>query len=106
MRQPDNVPGTPAVVAAVHTAPARIERPRAGIEVLGVAPVHNDVGNHIVLTSADAAKQLPVPTFVTGSENMPVRRAQKELADIVWIGCERDARPSWGANLPPGLPRR
>ena len=56
VRQSNNVPGMPAVAAAVHAAAARIQRPGARVESFRIARVHDDVRNYVILPGADAAQ--------------------------------------------------
>src|SRR5580704_6371327 len=106
MSEADYMPGMPRVVAAINSAAAGIQRPSAGVKAISVARIDEDVSNHIVLASADAADQLPMGAFIVGKENVAVGSAEVHLLDVVGIGLERYNCSARGANLTPGLCRR
>src|SRR4030081_3325992 len=94
------------VIAAINSAAAGIQRPGAGIQAIRVARVDEDVGDDVVLTSADAADQFPMRAFIVGKENVAVGSAEVYFLDVVCIGLERYDRAAWRTNLTPSLCRR
>ncbi len=100
--QTNNVPAPSCVLGAVYAAAAGIERPRAGVQVIRIARVHQNVRNDVILANADSAQQLPMLAFVCGRKDVPVRCAEVELLRILRIRFERNHGSAWRPNLPPG----
>src|ERR1700688_470438 len=106
MSETDYMPRVARVIATINAAAAGIERPGAGVKTVRVARVDEDVGNHVVLTSADAADQSPIRAFIVGKENVAVGSAEAQFLNIVGIGFEAYNRSARRANLTPCLRRR
>src|ERR1700736_2422522 len=86
MREADYMPRVARVIAAINAAAAGIQRPSAGVKAIGVARIDEDVGDDVVLASADAADQSPIRAFIVGKENVAVGGAEVHLLDVVCIG--------------------
>ena len=104
--QAHEVPVASGIVRAIHAAAAGIERPGAGIEMIRIARVHQNVGNDVILAYSDSAQQLPMLAFVSGRKDVPIGRAEVELLRVLRIRFHRNHGSAWRANLPPGLRRR
>src|ERR1700736_3378799 len=105
MRETDHAPRMACVIAAI-TAATGIQRPGAGVKSIGVAGINEDVGNHVVLASADAADQLPMSAFIVGKENVAVGSTEVHFLDVVGIGFEGYYCATRRAYLTPSLRRR
>jgi len=68
--------------------------------------IDENVGNDVVLASADAANQSPIGAFIVRKENVTVGGAEIQFLNIVGIGFEGYNRSTRRANLTPGLRRR
>src|ERR1700686_5229226 len=106
MRETNYAPGVTRVIAAINAAAAGIQRPGAGVETVGVAGINKDVGDDVVLASADAADQSPIRAFIVGKENVAIGGAKVQLLDVVCIGLKRYDCATRRADLAPSLRRR
>ena len=106
MGEADHRPGAAGVLAAVHATATGIQGPAAGVKTMGIAGVHKNVSDDVILAGADAAEQLPVRALIAGRKDVTVGGAEIHLFDVVRIRSEGNNRAAWRANLPPRLCRQ
>src|ERR1700726_4404511 len=94
------------VIAAIHAAAAGIQRPGAGVKAIGVARINEDMGDDVVLASADTADQSPIRAFIVGKENVAVGSTEVHLFNVVGISLKGYYCATRRANLAPSLRRR
>src|ERR1051325_2637234 len=80
-----------------------IQSPCTCIQAIRISGINEDMGDHIVLPSTDAAQYVPVLAFVSRGKDMTVRCSEINFVGIVRVRFQRNDRAARWSNLPPLL---